>query len=52
MRIYVYTLVDSRAVDRYEDFKLFKKRKDAENMRASMGDDAKYFDVHEVEVIE
>lgn len=48
----VYTFVDSRKVDRYESFQLFLNRVDAENQRKSMGDDAIYFDVHEVEVIQ
>jgi hypothetical protein len=48
----VYTFVDNREIDRYEAFKLFKNRKDAEDMRTSMKDDKKYYDVHEVEVLE
>lgn len=48
----VYTFVDHRSVDRYEDFKLFLNRVDAEKMRESMGDDMNNYDVHEVEVIE
>ncbi len=48
----VYTFVDSREVDRYVAFQLFLKREDAVAMRDSMGEDAKLFDVHEVEVIE
>lgn len=48
----VYTFVDSRNVDRYESFQIFLNREDAEDMRNSMGKDSKYFDVHEVEVIE
>jgi hypothetical protein len=48
----VYTFVDSREVDRYIEFKLFKNREDAEKMRESMGSDMNFFDVHEVEVIE
>lgn len=47
----VYTFVDNREVDRYENFKLFLNREDAEKMRDSMGNDNKYFDVHEVEII-
>lgn len=47
----VYAFIDSRCIDRYEDFKLFLRREDAEKMRESMGDDMNYFDVHEVNVI-
>lgn len=47
----VYTFVDSRDVDRYENFKLFLRREDAEKLRESMGNDMNYYDVHEVEVI-
>ncbi len=47
----VYSFVDSRCLDRYENFKIFLKRKDAEEMRKSMGDDMNYYDVHEVNVI-
>lgn len=48
----VYTFVDSRDVDKYATFTLFLKREDAEDMRKSMGEDSKYYDVHEVNVIE
>lgn len=47
----VYTFVDSRKIDRYEDFQLFEKREDAEALRNSFGSDSKFFDIHEVEVI-
>jgi hypothetical protein len=48
----VYTLVDSREIDRYENFSLFAKREDAQRQKESMGSDAHYFDIHKVEVIE
>jgi hypothetical protein len=48
----VYTIVDSRKPDRYEDFILFLNREDAENQRKSMGNESIFFDIHEVEVIE
>jgi hypothetical protein len=48
----VYTFVDSRAVDRYEDFQLFAKREDAEALRESFGSDAKFFNIDEVKIIE
>lgn len=48
----VYTFVDSREVDRYENFKLFLNRKDAEEMRDSMGEEKSFYDVHEVDIIE
>ena len=48
----VYTFVDSREVDRYVDLQLFLNKEDAIAMRDSMGEEAKLFDVHEVEVIE
>ncbi len=48
----VYTFVDSREIDRYESFSLFLKREDAESQRESMGSDAHFYDVHEVEIIE
>ena len=50
--MYVYAFVDSREVDRYDKFELFKNLEDAEAMRKSMKEDAKYFDVHKVKVIE
>jgi hypothetical protein len=48
----VYTFVDSRSIDRYEEFKLFLKKEDAEKMRDSMKEEAKFYDVHKVEIIE
>ncbi len=48
----VYSFVDFREINRYETFLLFKKLKDAEDMRDSMGSDKEHYDIHEVEVIE
>ena len=50
--MYVYTLVDNRAVDRYEDFQLFLKLEDAEIMKDSFGELKKYFDIDKVQVFE
>lgn len=47
----VYSLTDSREVDRYPDFLLFENLKDAEDMRDAMGSDKAFFDIHKVEII-
>ena len=48
---FVWTCVDRRSIDMYEDFILFYNRKDAEDMRDSFGSDSIHFDVHSVEIV-
>jgi len=48
----IYTFVDNREIDMYEDFKLFKNLEDAEKMREAMKDEKEHFFIHQVEVIE
>lgn len=48
----IYSLVDSREIDRYLGALFFKNLEDAEKMRKSTGNDERYFDIHHIEVIE
>lgn len=47
----IYIFVDSKDLDRYENFKLFLTREVAEKMKESMGKDMNYYDIYEVNLI-
>lgn len=48
----VYTFVDSRKIDMYEDFILFKNIEDAYKMKESFKNESEFYLIHPVEVIE
>lgn len=47
---FVYSVVDNRAPDRYDEFLLFYERIDAMSFVASMGKDSSHFIIHRVEM--